>query len=68
VVRLARAAGKRIPPLVILSVSSTLGKTASGTSSLLTFGAPVLLVALAAGLVTLMRRRARFDRHAREPH
>jgi hypothetical protein len=63
VVRLARAAGKPIPAPVIPSVSSTSGKTASGTSPLLTFGAPILLVALAAGLVTLMRRRARFDPH-----
>jgi hypothetical protein len=63
VVRLAQAAGKPIPAPAIPSVSSTSENAASGTSPLLTFGAPVLLVALGAGLVTLVRRRARLDRH-----
>ncbi|HEY2142279.1 MAG TPA: hypothetical protein VGG98_09505 [Solirubrobacteraceae bacterium] len=63
VVRLAQAAGKPIPAPAIPRVISTSGRTAGGTSPLLTFGAPVLLVALAAGLATLLRRRTRLDRH-----
>jgi hypothetical protein len=61
VVRLARAAHKPIPLPVIPGDSRASAKDAGGTSPLLTFGAPVLLVAVAAGVVTLMRRRAPGD-------
>jgi hypothetical protein len=61
VVRLARASGKPISSPAIPGVSEASGKGAGSTSPLLTFGAPVLLVALVAGVVTLIRRRAPAD-------
>jgi hypothetical protein len=61
VVRLARAAHKPIPLPAIPGDSRASRKDTAGTSPLVTFGAPVLLVVLAAGVVTLKRRRAPQD-------
>ena len=61
VVRLGQAANKPIPLPAIAGVSQASGRDGGSTSPLLTFGAPVLLVALTAGVVTVMRRRAAAD-------
>jgi hypothetical protein len=61
VVRLAGASGKPISTPAIPGGAGAPGKGAGSTSPLLTFGAPVLLVALVAGVVTLIRRRAPAD-------
>ena len=53
VVRIAKANGKAIS---VPSVSSS-GGSSGGTSPLITFGAPALLVILAAWVASLMRRR-----------
>jgi hypothetical protein len=57
VARLAKANGKPIPAPVIPAAGTGVGEKSSGTSPLLTFGAPVLLVLLVAGVTALMRRR-----------
>jgi hypothetical protein len=57
VVRLAKANGKPIPAPVIPAAGSGVATKSSGTSPLLTFGAPVLLVVLVAGITALVRRR-----------
>lgn len=58
VVRLAKANGKPIPaPVLPAAGSAASAKKSSGTSPLLTFGAPVLLVVLVAGITALIRRR-----------
>jgi hypothetical protein len=56
-VRLAKVNGKAIPAPVIPAAGSTTTAKSSGTSPLLTFGAPVLLVVLVAAVTALMRRR-----------
>ena len=52
--RIARANGKPIPTG---SASSGPGRSGGGTSKLVTFGVPAVLVVLAAGTVWLLRRR-----------
>ncbi len=53
--RIARANGKPIPTG---SASSGAGRSGGGTSKLVTFGVPAVLVVLAAGAAWLLRRRA----------
>ena len=60
VVRLAQVNGKPIPSPASPAVGAGTGKS-SGTSPLLTFGAPVLLVLLVAGGATALLRRREVD-------